>query len=106
MVWGCFSYYGVGAIYWVKSIMNQHSYMEILQNIVLPFADLKMPLKGVFQQDNDPKHTSRTAKHWFLDNNNEVTEWPAQSPDLNSIKNLWADIKKQSGKPNQKITRS
>jgi len=35
----------------------------------------------VFQQDNDPKHTSRLASKWFSDNEIEVLQWPPQSPD-------------------------
>ena len=53
-----------------------------------------MPLKWIFQQDNDPKHTSRSAKNWFQAKGVEVLPWPAQSPDLNPIENLWADVKK------------
>ena len=36
-----------------------------------------------FQQDNDPKHTSKKANKWFEDNDIQVISLPAQSPDLN-----------------------
>ena len=50
MVWECFSYYVVGPIYHIPGIMNQ---------FMLPYAEGEMPLKWVFGQDNDPKHTSK-----------------------------------------------
>lgn len=47
----------------------------------------------IFQQDNDPKHTSKKAKKCLADNNFYVLDWPPQSLDLNTIYHLWLEIK-------------
>ena len=67
MIWACFSYYGVAPIHWIKTIMDLHVYVDILKNVMLPYAEDEMSFIWVFQQDNDLKHRSKKAK-WFADN--------------------------------------
>ena len=47
MVWGCFSYYGVGPIHWIKTIMDQHVYVNIVDTMMLSFADLN-PIENLW----------------------------------------------------------
>lgn len=95
MLWGCFSWNGVGPLIKISGIMDAKYYVEnILEGVMLPYAEEEMPLRWVFQQDNDPKHTSKKAKNWFRAKKLHVLEWPAQSPDLYPIEHLWMDVKK------------
>ena len=93
-VFFCFSYYGEGPNQWIKTIMDQHVRVDILQNIMLPYAEDEMPFIWVFRQNNGLKHTSKKAKKCFADNIIDIMKWPPQSPDLNPIENLQTDVKK------------
>jgi len=37
---------------------------------------------------------SKSTKKWLTERNIEILPWPANSPDLYHIENLWNDIKK------------
>ena len=63
---------------------------EILIPHLLPLMNTMPNNARLFQQDNAPPHRARATFAWFQANNIDVLQpWPASSPDLNPMENLW-----------------
>ena len=45
--------------------------------------------KRIWQQDNATAHTAKVVKTWLAANVKLLEDWPANSPDLSPIENLW-----------------
>ncbi len=96
MIWAAMSSAGVGPLCFLKSTVNAAIYQEILEHFMLPSADkLYGDADFIFQQDLAPAHTAKGTKSWFNDHGVTVLDWPANSPDLNPIENLWGIVKKK-----------
>ncbi|CAJ0958446.1 unnamed protein product [Ranitomeya imitator] len=80
---------GPGRFAVVNGTINSAVYQEILKENVRPSVrDFKLKRTCIMQQDNDPKHTSKSTCEWLKKNKMKTLEWPSQSPDLNLIEML------------------
>ena len=90
MVWGAIKYGTKIPLVRVSGHENVEYYIQTLRAGLLPFFNSSTDF---FQQDNAPIHNARITLEFFEENKIVLLKWPASSPDMSPIENMWNIVK-------------
>ncbi|GFX43102.1 transposable element Tcb1 transposase [Trichonephila clavipes] len=91
MVWGGIGYHSRTPLVRITGTLNSQRYIsEMLEPVVLPY--LQGLATAIFQQDNARPHVARIVQRFFVNHQIEFLPWPARSPNISPIENMWSIV--------------
>ncbi|GFW71356.1 uncharacterized protein TNCV_537741 [Trichonephila clavipes] len=70
--------------------LSQRNITEVLEPVVLPY--LQGLATAIFHQDNARPHVARIIQRFLVYHQIELLPWPAHSPNLSPIENMWSMV--------------
>ena len=100
-VWWCLVWFccGTGPLVRLHGEIYAAGYKEIIKKHV-PNLRTAINQPAVFTQDNFPCHTAKSVKTFLSEEDVTVIEWPALSPVVNAIDNVWKLLNERAKEKN------
>ncbi|MBJ4999813.1 IS630 family transposase [Salmonella enterica subsp. enterica serovar Hadar] len=103
MVWGAIGYTSRSPLVRIAGTLNSSRYIsDVLGPVALPY--LRGLRNATFQQDNARPHVARTVLTFLDTAHVRLLPWPARSPDLSPIENVWSMVAKRLARHHSPVT--